>query len=166
MKHMIDRSPIGLVSILMGIAVVEGPDGLTRFLAVGEPLHAGDTVWVPGEGEVEIRFGDDSRTTVASGGELYLDPERWRAADMPLDPERQRVLDIRDVLPDAQEGADLRAFLMPEGGGAGAAADASLGDFPLNHVDPDLPGWYLGAGALFTVQLGVDDVQDTDLPVM
>ena len=166
MERMIDRSPIGLVSILMGIAVVDGADGLTRFLAVGDPLHAGDTVRVPGQGEIEIRFNDDTRASVGGGDSLYLDPARWQAADMPLDPEREEVLDIHDVLPDTQHGADLRAYLTPVGADGNPDTAAEPADFPLNQQDPDLPGWYLGAGALFTAEQTFDDPVDGDPTIL
>lgn len=155
-ERMIDRSPIGLVSILMGIAVVEGPEGLTRFLAVGDELHAGDTVHVPGTGGVEIRLLDGSVEAVDSGASLHLDPARWQAGNMPFDPEKLRIIDIRDVLPDHAGGADLRLFLEPLDPSA-PVGEGPVGEFPLNYQDPGLPGWYAGLGEIYSTQDAYED---------
>lgn len=161
--RMIDKSSIGMVSILMGIAVVDGPDGLTRFLQVGSELHTGETVRVPGEGSVEIRFLDDTRATVNGGHQLHLDAERWQASEMPLDPDYQRVLDMRDVLLDTDSGADLSTWFPAAEPGLAADADMVIGDFPLNQLDPNLPGWYAGLGEVLAAQdLNPDDQAVTD----
>ncbi len=159
--RMIDKSTIGMVSILMGIAVVDGPDGLTRFLSVGSELHADETVRVPGDGSVEIRFLDGSQQTVTGGSELHLDPARWQASEMPLDPEVQQILDMRDVLQDTDAAADLSLWLpAPELNASESGIGAGV--FPLNQHDPDLPGWYAGLGEILTAQDYHDDFPLSD----
>lgn len=146
-QQMINNSTIGIVSILMGIAVVDGPEGLTRFLKVGDELREGDQVRVPGEGSVEITFVDGSRHQVSEGQSLVLDtggaglaPAGDRAADF-------RVLNVRDVLED-ESANDLRAWLDPDREGVTHPMAASGGEFPLNWHSEDLPGWYYGLGGV------------------
>lgn len=118
---MLNYSPIGMVSILMGIAVVEGPDGLTRFLHVGDEVHANETVQVVGEGDAEITFLDGSRNLVHGGESLHLDATDFNMDEAAARSEDFRTLHTSDVLdPEPQEDlANWMRFFEEMGSGEG-----------------------------------------------
>lgn len=103
-NQMLNYSPIGMVSILMGIAVVEGPDGLTRLLNVGDEVHADETVQVVGDGDAEITFLDGSRNLVHGGESLHLAAGDFNMDDAAASSGDFRILRTSDVLdPEPQE---------------------------------------------------------------
>ncbi len=147
-QQIINNSTIGIVSILMGIAVVDGPEGLTRFLHVGDELRNGDIVRIPGEGSVEITLLDGSRRQVSAGESLALDfdDSALASSEVPGIAEYS-VLNVRDVL-EEDAANDLRAWLDPDNGSATHPMAANGGEFPLNWHSEDLPGWYYGLGGV------------------
>lgn len=148
-NQMLNYSPIGMVSILMGIAVVEGPDGLTRFLQVGDELHVNDTVRVVGQGDAEITLLDGTRGSVQGGESLYLDLNQFNMDHVSETDGDFRVLRRDDVLV-AESGEDLDTWLGPPAAiELDEGAVAAVGFDPLESGSvPEFGDYLLGLGCL------------------
>lgn len=147
--QMLNYSPIGMVSILMGIGLVEGPDGLTRFLQVGDELHAEDTVHVVGDGDAEITFLDGSRGNVHGGQALHLDTDRFNMDHVSELDADFRVLRSSDVL-QPETGEDLARWLEDEiEYQAGQGMIPTVAPAPMEYGSvPEYGDYMLGLGCL------------------
>lgn len=147
--QMINYSPIGMVSILMGIGLVEGPDGLTRFLQVGDELHAEDTVHVVGDGDAEITFLDGSHGNVHGGQALHLDADQFNMDHVGEGEGDFRILRSTDVL-QAEPEEDLARWLEAElEYQAGEGMIPAVTPAPLEYGSvPEYGDYMLGLGCL------------------
>ncbi|OOZ35980.1 retention module-containing protein [Solemya velesiana gill symbiont] len=137
MSTSIISSPIGLVEYVEGSVTATSTDGITRILAAGDAVFAGDTIRTGDPGLVEIVFDDGTRMDMGRDSVSILDSEVYDPTGG--ESAEEAAASIEAIQEAILAGQDPSALLAPTAAGP-TGAGGGLGDSVHDFVQIFLTG--------------------------